>query len=246
MKNFAARQPGLFSLLAIILPMAGMTLARPLLLGYLSELPVRLLAEALFCVYVAGLVTALGWWREIGMNGPRNWRGLAAYAPWLLLPLLVVAGRGVHPADTGRVLGYGAFVLMVGFAEEVLLRGVVLRVLQPGGLMRAVLLSSFFFGAAHLMNLFAGHEFQPTLVQVIYATFLGIGMAGSRLYAGTIVPAILLHALIDFADGVARGFTLAPPKAATLHESAAAIVLTGLYALYGWWLTRRSRAAGVA
>ena len=75
MKNFAARQPGLFSLLAIILPMAGMTLARPLLLGYLSELPVRLLAEALFCVYVAGLVTALGWWREIGMNGPRNWRG---------------------------------------------------------------------------------------------------------------------------------------------------------------------------
>ena len=74
-------------------------------------------------------------------------------------------------------------MLMVGFAEEVLLRGVVLHVLGPGGLMRAVLLSSFLFGAAHLLNLFSGHSFQSTLVQVIYATFIGIGMAGPRVYS---------------------------------------------------------------
>lgn len=246
MRKFATQQPVLFSLLAVILPVAGMKFAGPLLNGYFHELTARLLAEAFFCVYVAGLVTALGWWREIGFNRPRNARGLAAYAPWLLLPLLVVAGQGVHPADPGRMLAFGGLMLMVGFAEEVLLRGVVLHVLRPGGLMRAVLLSSVFFGAAHLLNLFAGHGLQPTLVQVIYATFIGIGMAGPRVYSGTIVPAILLHALIDFSDSVARGFVLTAPKEVTLHSAAVVIVLTGLYAVYGWWLTRRSRAAGVA
>ena len=245
MKNFAARQPILFSLLAIILPVAGMKFSAPFLKDHFPELTARLLAEALFCLYVAGLVTMLGWWREIGFNRPRNWRGLAAYAPWLILPLLVVAGQGVHLAGARRMLAFGAFMLMVGFAEEVLLRGVVLRVLRPGGLMRAVLLSSFFFGAGHLMNLFAGHGFQSTLVQVIYATFIGVGMAGPRVYSGTIVPAILLHALVDFSDGVARGFVLTAPKDVTLHGAMVVLVLTGLYALYGWWLTRRSSAADV-
>jgi membrane protease YdiL (CAAX protease family) len=246
MRKFAARQPVLFSLLAIILPVAGMKAANPLLAGYFSELTARLLVEALFCIYVAALVTILGWWREIGLNGPRNWRGLAAFAPWLLLLLLVVAGRGVHLADSGRMLAFGALMLMVGFAEEVLMRGVVLQVLCPAGVMRAVLVSSLLFGAGHLLNLFAGHALEPTLIQFIYATFIGIGMAGPRLYAGTIVPAILLHALIDFSDDVARGFVLTAPKVMTLHAAAGAIVITGLYAVYGWWLTRRARVAGVA
>ena len=246
MRNFAARQPLLFSILAIILPVAGMKAAKSLLSGYFDELTVRLLCEALFCVYVVALVTALGWWREIGFNRPRNWRGLAAFAPWLLLPLLVVLGRGVHLADPGRMLAFGALMLMVGFAEEVLLRGVVLQVLRPGGVMRAVLLSSFIFGAAHLLNLFTGHSLEPTLIQFVYATFIGIGMAGPRVYAGTILPAILLHALIDFADSIARGFVLTPPEAASVHAAAGAILITALYAVYGWWLTRRARAASLA
>ena len=246
MKNFSVRRPLLFSILAILAPLFAMKLFGPLLKAQLSELGARLVIEALFCGYVAWLVGALGWWKEIGFSRPKAGRGYLAYAPWLLLPLVVVAISGVHPASAPRMLAFAAFALMVGFAEEVLLRGIVLRALQPGGVMRAVLLSSFFFGAGHLVGMLDGRGLQPSLVQVIYATFIGIGFAGPRLYSGSILPAIFLHFLVDFASGVARGFTLAQSKETTLHDALGAIILTGLYALYGWWLTRRSIANSAA
>lgn len=132
------------------MPLLAMKLFGPLLKQQLSELSARLVIETLFCAYVAVLVSALGWWKEIGFSFPKNWRGYLAFAPWLLLPLIVVAGGGVHPASAQRMLAFAAFTLMVGFVEEVLMRGIVLRALQPCGVMRAVVLSSFFFGMVTL------------------------------------------------------------------------------------------------
>ena len=91
-----------------------------------------------------------------------------------------------------------------------------------------------------------GRGLQSSLVQVIYATFIGIGFAGPRLYSGSILPAIFMHFLVDFADGIARGFTFAHTKENTLSEALGAIILTGLYAIYGWWLTRQSIATAHA
>ena len=130
MKNFATKSPLFFSLLVILVSVVGLKLSMPLLRPFLAEFPARLLVAAGFCVFVIAVVSALGWWKEIGFNGPKNWRGYLAYAPWLLLPLLVVLGSGVHTASVQRVLAFAAFTLMVGFAEDVLLRGVVLRALM--------------------------------------------------------------------------------------------------------------------
>lgn len=242
MKNFADRRPVIFSIVAIVAALLVLKLSAWALRQVMPEFPARLVAELLFCVVVAALVSALGWWREIGWNWPKTGRGYAAYLPWLVLPLLVVLGAGVHTASADRVLGYAAFCLMVGFAEEVLMRGVVLKALVPNGVMRAVMLSSILFGVMHLSGLFNGHALQPSLVQVIYATFIGIGFAGPRLYSGSILPAILLHALVDFSDGIARGYTFAAPKEMNLHDAGGTIIVTGLYAVYGWWMTRRSLA----
>lgn len=244
MNTFAARRPVVFSVAAIVTALLVLKLGAWGLKQCMAELPARLLAELMFCLVAVAYVSALGWWREIGFHWPKTLRGYAAYLPWLVLPLLVVLGSGVHTASADRVLGYALFCLMVGFAEEVLMRGVVLKVLAPGGVMRAVMLSSLLFGLMHLSGLFNGHALQPSLVQVIYATFIGIGFAGPRLYSGSILPAILLHALVDFADGIARGYTFAAPKEMNLHDAGGTIIVTGLYALYGWWLTRRSVARG--
>jgi membrane protease YdiL (CAAX protease family) len=248
MKDFVSRHPILFSLIVIVAYDPGLTSLFSALAGSKRvQLPVLLIAQAVLCGYVIILLTRLRWWRDAGFTRRVTWRALLVYLPWLILPLLSLTEANLHAAKGGRVVGFAVFTLMVGFAEEGLLRGVVLRALLPGGVMRAALLSSLFFGIAHLSNMFQGHDPGSTIVQAVYATFIGIGFAGPRLYTGTIVPAVAFHALIDFSDFASRGFApLIEAKPVTPVQAIVVIVITGLYALYGWWLLRRHLGASPA
>jgi uncharacterized protein len=241
MTRFASRYPLVFSILAVLVAIVVIKLLDAGLVDLdLSALGIRLTIEAAFCGYVIFLLGSLWWWREAGFKQPVTWRRLLAYLPLLLVPLLVAASSGFQAAPASQVIGFAILTLMVGFAEECLLRGVVLRALFPGGVLRAALLSSLFFGLGHLVNIWQGASAFTTIVQVIYSFFLGIGFAGARLYTGTIWPAIAVHALIDFVDIASRGFVLAPPQSLALERTIVPIVITGLYALYGWWLIRRT------
>jgi membrane protease YdiL (CAAX protease family) len=239
--RFLSRHPIAFSALVVLVAAAAIEL----LGAGLTHLPVppfasRMIIEGVFCGYVALLLTRLRWWQEAGFTRPRIRRSLMAFLPLLLLPIAVVASSGFKAASVGQMTGYAILTLMVGFAEEGLLRGVALRAMLPIGPTRAAVLSSLFFGIGHLLNLGHGPSPSTVVVQVIYSTLLGIGFAGVRLYAGTIWPVIAAHSLIDFADVASRGFVLAPPRDVTLAGVVAPIVITSLYALYGWWLLRRT------
>jgi membrane protease YdiL (CAAX protease family) len=242
MSSFVARRPLAFSVLAVFVPLVTLTFVRSgfAALG-LPELASRVLAEGVFCGYVILLLWRLRWWREAGFTPPATRRRLVAYLPLLVLPLLALAGNGVGAASADRVIGFALFTLMVGFAEEGLMRGIVLRALLPGGAMRAAVLSSLIFGVGHLANIRQGASAAATIVQVVVATFLGIGFAGARVYAGTIWPAIAMHAVVDLVDVAGRGFALPTRQPMTLARAVIPIALTGLYAVYGWWLLRRVR-----
>jgi hypothetical protein len=239
--EFPSRRPIAFSALAVLVAAAGIELLGAGLTNLrLPALASRLTIEAVFCAYVIFLLTRLRWWQEAGFKLPRSGRTLLAFLPLLILPIAVVVSSGFKAASAGQMIGFAILTLMVGFAEEGLLRGVALRAMLPIGLTRAAVLSSVFFGIGHLLNLWHGSSPSAVIVQMIYSTLLGIGFAGVRLYTGTIWPAIAAHVLIDFADIAGRGFVLAPPKELKLAGVIAPIVITGLYALYGWWLLRRT------
>jgi len=241
MKDFVSRHPIVFSLIVVAIYDPDLTTLFKVLAGANRlKLPFLLTAQAALCAYVVVLLTRLGWWRDAGFAKSITWRRVFAYLPWLLLPLLTVMDAGIQTANAGRVIGFTFFALMIGFAEEGLLRGVVLRALLPTGAMRAALLSSIVFGIAHLSNILHGQDPGATIVQAIYATFVGIGFAGPRLFTGTILPAIVFHALIDFSDIAGRGFVLpVQTKPITPLQAVVPIAVTALYALYGWWLLRR-------
>jgi len=241
MKNLVSRHPVLFSLVAILIYDPCLTSILSALLGPRhTQLSGLLVAQAVLCLYVGFLLTRLAWWRAGGFTRPDSKRALLSYAPWLILPLLMLVDSSGEPVARTRVIGFAAFCLLVGFAEEGLLRGVVLRALVPGGVMRAALISSALFGAAHLTNMFQGRDAFSTVVQAIYATFIGMGFAGPRIFSGTIWPAVALHGLIDFSDFASRGFApMAEAKPIQPGQAAVIIVITGLYALLGWWLIRR-------
>jgi uncharacterized protein len=244
--RFSAQHPLVFSALVVLVAVAALELlGAGLAVLKLPALAHRLAIEVAFCGYVVLLLTRLHWWQEAGFQWPRSSRRLLAIAPLFILPIAVVTSSGFKAASTAQMIGFGAVTLMVGFAEEGLLRGVVLHAMRPIGLTRAAVLSSVFFGIGHLFNVWHGSAPATVIVQATYATLLGIGFAGVRLYTGTLWPVIAAHALIDFVDVASRGFVLAPPRQVTLAGVIAPLVITGLYALYGWWLLRRV-ATGLA
>ncbi len=240
MRDIARRRPLTFSIVALVIPLVAMQALDAVMTALeIPDLPSRLVIEALFAGYVAFLLTRLGWWRRAGFTQLGTPRRLLATLPLFLLPLLVLAANGIKPAAGERVIGFVLFTFLVGLAEEGLLRGVVLQALLPGGPRRAVLVSSVLFGLAHATNILTGAPVETTAVQVLENSFLGVAIAGAYLYAGTIWPVVVLHTFIDLSDGAGRGFALPPPQSPT-GPVLVPIVLTGLCALYGWWLLRRA------
>lgn len=114
----------------------------------------------------------------------------------------------VKNATPGLVVLMALEGLAIGFYEEFLFRGVLLRqfmqvfATKRGGVICAVLLSSFAFGLFHLMNLRSSKNVVGVLTQVCYTTMMGVGFSAllirtewNLLWCG------LIHGLYDIASG---------------------------------------------
>lgn len=146
-------------------------------------------------------VTRAGWSREVWRERPEQrvprW--------WLAFPVLyvaVVAGN-LTQADwsqaTTLLLVLLVGTLLVGFTEELAVRGILLtgaRASMPE--LPAFLLTCLVFGALHGLNLLTGAPLVPTLLQMAAPTGFGGIYYAVRRSTGRLWPAMPLHALNDF------------------------------------------------
>jgi membrane protease YdiL (CAAX protease family) len=139
------------------------------------------------------------------------------------------------PADA--LLSVLAIAVAPGVCEELLFRGLVLQCLLPRlGAALAVAGSALLFGIIHLDFSSGG----ATLYRVPFAIAVGVGFALLRLRSGSLVPAMLAHALVN-----ATTFTAAlqQPPQATLPAPQPLLglgLLVGGAALQAFLLTRLS------
>ena len=196
-------------------------------------------------VVLAIIVSLLGWWRPV-IREERTW-----HPTWLLIVVLVLFGLFVIGNLVGTdwsktnvtyvaVLLLG--VLLVGFAEETVNRGILLTVfrskLPEAG---AAILSSAFFGLMHSANLALGQPLAPTIQQVAITALFGLGFYSVRLLTGSLIWAMALHAVYDFSTfmvgttgGTALGGVVSYPL--FLAIPVAAIVV--------WVRSRRGKETG--
>jgi membrane protease YdiL (CAAX protease family) len=87
----------------------------------------------------------------------------------------------------------------VGFAEEILYRGVIfgLSFAITRSNLWALVISSVMFGLWHLKNYPIYPNWKPITGQVIFSTLIGMGLGVVRILTGDLYLAILLHTLID-------------------------------------------------
>jgi membrane protease YdiL (CAAX protease family) len=112
--------------------------------------------------------------------------------------------------------------LSTGIIEEVLFRsicfGLLINLFQSQNkknyIFNAGLVSSFAFGGVHILNVIANTSsvdlWISTLIQVLYATFIGLGFAGHTYRNNSILIPIFIHALIDvFTDDMLQTMNIA-------------------------------------
>jgi membrane protease YdiL (CAAX protease family) len=201
----------------------------------------RFIGKVIISTLAVTLITMLGWLKEIGFTLRLNWREWLSYLPLLILPVLSALVSDFQVTSPTQITFFALFAFAIGFAEEVIVRGIFLRIFLPKGRLYAVLMSSLIFGLMHLGNLLIGADLGSTLTQVVYATLIGIAFAGVMLYGSSIWPLIVIHALVDFFP------KLSGPSADNSGvDIVSALVLIAVqipFAIYGCWLLRRRMKA---
>lgn len=175
-------------------------------------------------IVLAIAVTVLGWWHPVLFDDGRSGPTWALLVPALFLLAGILGLRQIDWRSENRtvlpMLALGT--LLVGFAEEVLTRGVLLVGGEQQGWSPTTvfLVSTGLFALLHGLNAFYGLPWQGALVQIAITFVAGTAFYVMRLSTGTLIVGILLHALWDF---VTLGAVATDRKASPLSMAPAAL-----------------------
>jgi membrane protease YdiL (CAAX protease family) len=181
-------------------------------------------------IALLAFVWSLNWLGEI--FGPQPIRG--GWWMWIAVALVVIPivlralGTEWSSYSVGVVLTTLLAGVFIGFAEELLTRGVAVNLLRHGGFgERAVmLLSSLLFAALHSVNVLTGQPLLTVAVTVVYTFGFGVMMYLVLRVTGSIIWPMLLHAATDPTTILATGGIDAHGDTA---GSAGLISLAGLF-----------------
>lgn len=197
-----------------------------------------LVALVVITILVLGGIGWLGWWHEVGFTPISEWRNLRL----LVLPAVIAVVpllAGVDPIAASTLLFLIAGYTLTGLAEEAFARGLLIRILEPSGVRRAVFVSSMLFALLHLGNLvIRGGSPAISIAQAVGAFSFGVGFAALRIRTWTIWPLVALHMIHDLVLN-----TMSLPLIPVAVAQDVALLVLGLYLIRAQLLHRRSPAA---
>jgi len=165
-----------------------------LLLGFLVPIAI---GGVILVVFAA----SVGWLKDL--FGPQPIRGgrwmWIAVVTVLLFNVLRFAAIDYADAGATVVALWIVIGLLIGFAEEVLTRGLVVDIMRKAGHreIAVALVSAGLFALLHSVNLFTGQALLPTLFQIGYTFAFGILMYLALRVTGNLLWPVLLHATTD-------------------------------------------------
>ncbi len=185
-------------------------LATDPLLSSVGSVFVQLTAALIVgAIILIATMVYLGWTKELFGRQPiyRSWwmwLGPAIVAIPILLRIFGIEwGKNALPI-VALVLVTG---LLIGFVEELLYRGIAVKMLRNGGLgeWAVAALSSLFFAISHSVNLFSGQSFTTVGPTVVYTFAFGVLMYLTLRSFGFLIAAMILHGLTDPTTILASG-----------------------------------------
>jgi hypothetical protein len=150
------------------------------------------------------VTTWLGWWRpvlrELPTDPPRPPRWLLAVPILVFIAVLLGIDYGnLGNMGAAMILWLALGTALVGFSEEIAYRGLAVVGFRGGySEVKVWLFTSILFGLLHGVNVVLGQGAVLTVRQVIFAFVIGSVFYAIRRISGTIVVAMVVHALWDF------------------------------------------------
>jgi hypothetical protein len=154
-------------------------------------------------------LSAIGWWRDLFARQPiggSRWMWIAVII--IVTPIVLrLFGIDYSRYPSGVVATVFATGVLIGFAEEVLTRGIAVKMLRDAGHPEWVVaaVSSVLFALMHSINLFSGAAPLVVAITVFYALGFGVLMYLSMRVSGFLIVAIVLHSLTDPTTILATG-----------------------------------------
>lgn len=160
-------------------------------------------------VILTAFTAYMGWRSEIFGRQPvyrSRWMWIAPVlvATPIVLRALDIDWGGPALSVVLLVLASG---LLVGYVEELLYRGIAVKMLRAAGHRELVVaaLSSLLFGLSHSINVFTGQALRTVLATVVYTVAFGALMYLTMRATGFILAAMVLHGLTDPTTILATG-----------------------------------------
>ncbi len=225
MKRLATKHPVIFSLFIVavlfVFTYIGRTMYPVVVVGDLTQLdpsafepPTQLermlstfqSAEGVYgilaIIFAAILLTWLGWWREAGFT--TRWRNLPLALPPLVIATIALSDGIRLPDGFGQILALLVTTAIAVFAEEMVFRGVMWRVLIHRGPILAAALTSVLSGVViYGINATGGPVPEARFITAL--TLCGsFAYAAIRWRTTSIWPTVAVHFIVALAIAFAN------------------------------------------
>ncbi len=170
-----------------------------------------------------------------------RWRGKAGSYLFFIPMLILMTGNlwggfGIAYDGINQVFAVIS-MLLIGFIEEMLFRGLLFRALlkrDPAPV--AITISAVTFGIGHIVNLFAGQASAETVIQVFFAIAWGFIFTFVFYKSGSLLVCVIVHGMVDALS------KFAAPQRGIAAEYAYMFATIAIAVMYCLWLSRKPTA----
>jgi len=213
---------------------AGTIISRAIEVPYLGSIPLILIFFASLLFYIKKQALS----KEIGLTtvSGTDIKGSLFYLPLLALILLngmFFINRTLSVQDIILAI---VFMFLVTSLEEIICRGMLLKVIDGGRITkRAVLISGAAFGFGHIFSLLMGYDIIRTILQITLAVPIGIVLCLLFARTKSIVPGIVFHFLYNSASALGTLSTQGTDHTSYNNIARGIMILISLaYLVYLW------------
>lgn len=218
MKNIKDISPGIFAIIAlvsigiIVLLPIDTILIRMKLSDFHSEYIGLTIKMAFIFVISYSIIKKVKIESITGLSSKYDWkfRYLNSIPVYLIIiGILSIISKDLTQIHIGDALLLLFACLTVGFAEEFLFRGLLQSLFlkkylsRKNGILLGILIPAIIFGLFHLINLTKNDNVIAVLIQVVFATFIGLFFGALVLKTNKIIPVAVTHGFVNFSFSTA-------------------------------------------
>lgn len=198
---------------------------------------INALVEIIFPIIVITLLKRKKLLSYYGINSLKKleFKNLLYFIPMIIISL-VNLGFGIYINYSWlQILLISIAMLGVGFSEEILFRGFLMKAIMNKNPKVAILLPSIIFGIIHITNLFSGSNIVMTTLQVIYATFFALMCSMFFYKTNNIIPCMICHSITNIT------YTFLPNNLSIEYQCIGCIAMIISSVFYTWYLYKTKK-----